>query len=136
MRSDTRRLFLGFEHRGGWLCVLALDGAGVVRLRATFPLCDTRDLDLESGPAAAIAQTLEAFVRAHDAQPACGTDHAPPVLEALAEYLNGSIRYVDLCELERVALPGHDPLVRRELGIDAHHRALLAGLAAATEGGF
>jgi hypothetical protein len=136
MRIDGHCLFFGFEYKSDWLHAVAVDGWGHVVLRARFPLADGLDTNLEDGIAAPIAQMLAAFVQAHDAElAACGTSHNPPVLEALARHLGGPIRFVDLCDLERAGLPGHDPLVRSEPGRDAHQRAVLAGLAAAANGG-
>jgi hypothetical protein len=77
---------------------------------------------------------LTAFVRAHDACPASGIAQAPAVLPALAKHLGGPIRYVDLFDLERAQLPGYDPYLRQQPGVEAHQRALLAGLAVAANG--
>jgi hypothetical protein len=92
-----------------------------------FPLSDRADTNLDTGAAADIATALVSFAHAHDAQPVCGTDEDPPVLEALARRLGGPVRYLSSVELERTALPGSAPVARRELGHAAHQRALLLG---------
>src|SRR5512136_175301 len=98
------RLFFGFEYGDHSVYVLALDPTGRAVLRVSFPLSDRGDVDLDSGPAADIATALLAFVHAHNAEPVCGTDEDPPVLEALARRLGGPIRYLSSCELDRTAL--------------------------------
>jgi hypothetical protein len=131
--TNGRRLFFGFEHRSHWLSVIALDGRGLPLLRAQFPLDNAYDFDLGDEPVADIATTLQAFLRTHQARAVCCTDRTPGFLELLAERLGGPVRTVDLGELERYGMPGHDPFaLRRPLGTEAHQRALLAGLAAAT----
>lgn len=124
------RLFFGFEYDCYSVYVIALDPTGKAVLRVTFPLADRGNADLDTGPAADLATSLVAFVHAHNAQPVCGTDEDPPVLEALARRLGGSVRYLSSCELDRTAPPGFTPYTRREPGCSAHQRALLAGLAA------
>lgn len=125
------RLFFGFEYDYYSVYVIALDPTGTAVLRVTFPLTDHDDADLDHGPAADLATSLMAFVHAHNAQPVCGTDEDPPVLEALAQRLGGPVRYLSPCELDRTALPGFTAYARRKPGSAAHQRALLAGLAAA-----
>lgn len=125
------RLFFGFEYECYSVHVIALDPTGRAVLRVTFPLTDRGNADLDDGPAANLATSLVAFVHAHNAQPVCGTDEDPPVLEALARRLGGPVRYLSSCELDRTALPGFTPYARRQPGCAAHQRALLAGLAAA-----
>jgi hypothetical protein len=125
------RLFFGFEYDCYSVYVIALDPTGRAVLRVTFPLADRGDTNLDDGPAADLATSLVAFVHAHHAEPVCGTDEDPPVLEALARRLGGAVRYLSLCELDRTALPGFPRTARREPGSAAHQRALLAGLAAA-----
>jgi hypothetical protein len=125
------RLFFGFEYHYYSVYVIALDATGHPVLRVTFPLHDCGNANLKSGPAAALATSLLAFVHAHEAQPVCGTDEDPAVLVALARHLGGSVRCVSDLELERTARPGFPLGARRELGSAAHQRALLAGLAAA-----
>jgi hypothetical protein len=125
------RLFFGFEYDCYSVYVIALDPTGRAVLRVTFPLTDRGDTDLDDGPAADLATSLVAFVQAHHAEPVCGTDEDPPVLEALARRLGGAVRYLSPCELDRTALPGFTLAARREPGSAAHQRALLAGLAAA-----
>lgn len=127
----SHRLFFGFEYREHRVAVIALDGCGTLLLRACFPLTATHDVDLDDGAAADIAATLEAFLRVHEAAAVCGADETPPVLEALARRLGGPVRYVSGLELDRQGLPGYSPLARFELGVDAHHRALLGALAVA-----
>jgi len=124
------RLFFGFEYSfERTVYVVALDPTGRPLLRVCFPLHDRCDTDLETGAAADIATALVAFAAAHDALPVCGTDEDPPVLEALARRLGGTVRYVSAVELERTAPP--DMPRHRAPGGAAHQRALLAGLAAA-----
>jgi len=126
------RIFFGFEYSfERTVYVVALDPTGRPLLRVCFPLHDRCDTDLETGAAADIATALVAFAEAHDAVPVCGTDEDPPVLEALARRLGGTIRYVSDVELERTASPDAAPVTHRRLGSAAHQRALLAGLAAA-----
>ncbi len=126
------RLFFGFEYNyERSVYVVALDVAGRPVLRVRFPLSDRFDTNLDSGAAANIATALVAFAHAHAALPICGTDEDPPVLEALARRLCGTVRYVSSFELERTALPGTAPPSHREVGCAAHQRAFLAGLAAA-----
>ncbi len=125
------RLFFGFEYGSYAVYAIALDPTGRPLLRVTFPLPDRSDADLDHGAAADLATSLVAFVHAHNAEPVCGTDEDPPVLEALARRLGGPVRYVSSVELERTARPGFTPFTRHELGCAAHQRALLAGLAAA-----
>lgn len=126
------RLFFGFEyHYERTVYVVALDPTGRPVLRVCFPLHDRGDTDLETGAAATIATALVAFAAAHDALPVCGTDEDPPVLEALARRLGGTVRYVSDVELARTAPPDAAPVTHRALGGAAHQRALLAGLAAA-----
>jgi hypothetical protein len=133
MRFGTH-LFFGFECRGDWLWVIALDGAADVMLRARFPLRAGLELGLD-GPPAPVATALSAFVQAHEARAACGVDRHPPLLELLAKRLGGPIRYLDRCELERTGLPAYDCSAGAEPGVSAHHRALLAGLAMSAHGG-
>jgi hypothetical protein len=134
MSSNGRRVFFGFEFRHGWLCVVALDVTGEALLRARFPLPSAieneSDTDLDHGPVSHIANSLSAFVRACNAEPVCGTDHTPNVLVALARYLGGPIRYIDMYDLELTAPPGFDRWDLFELGAEAHWRAILAALAA------
>jgi hypothetical protein len=133
MRPQGHRLFLGFEYRERCLGVIALNAAGLVVLRARFPLPDHEVADLVTSPAAHVADTLKAFLRAHGAIAVCGIDGTPPVLEALAERLDGVVRHVGFEDLWRTALPGYDPYARRELGVEAHLRAILAGLSVADD---
>jgi hypothetical protein len=141
MRVDTHCLFFGLDWKADSLHTVAVDGWGRIVLRARFPLVDPCNTDLEAGPAAPVAQMLTAFIQAYDAElRACGANYNPPVLEALAKHLGGPVRYVDVCDLQRTTFPGvpmsgHDLLGRTEPGTDAHHRALLAGLAAAANNG-
>jgi hypothetical protein len=125
------RLFFGFEYRHPHLAVVAVDGQGTLLLRARFPLLDPSDSELTDGAAPAITAALAAFVRAHDADAVCGTDEHPAVLAALARRIGNTVRYVSGHELDHADVPGANPLARFELGVDAHHRALLAGLALA-----
>ena len=125
------RLFFGFEYDCCSVYVIALDPTGRAVLRVTVPLTDRGDTDLDDGPAADLATSLVAFVQAHHAEPVCGTDEHPAVLAALARRVGNTVRYVSGHELDHAAVPGANPLARFELGVDAHHRALLAGLALA-----
>jgi hypothetical protein len=130
MRFGTR-LFYGFECRGDSLCVIGLDGSADVLLRARFPL---HGADLDNPGPSAIVATLYGFLQAHEARPACGIDRHPPLLESLARRLGGPIHKLDRCELERTGLPAYDPMVRPEMAVNAHHRALLVGLSLGAHG--
>jgi hypothetical protein len=132
MRPQGRRLFFGFEYREHGLGVIALNAAGLVVLRARFPLPDHEAAEVATSPAADVAETLKAFVRAHGASPVCGLEPSLPVLEALARRLDAPVRYIGCEDLLRTALPGYEPYARRELGVEAHLRAILAGPAGAS----
>lgn len=122
------RLFFGLECRYDWLAVVALDGAGTTLLRARFPLA--KGADTELGEARHVLAVLDAFIKAHDAAPVFGLDRAR-LLTALARELGGPTYYLDACELERIVPPGYDSVMGRAFGVDAHLRALLAGLSVA-----
>jgi len=132
--TNGHRLFFGFEHHRNSLYVVGIDRRGTVLFRAGFPFpADAYDLDLDDPPVADMVASLRSFVRAHDARPACATDRTPGILEPLAERIGGPVRCIDTGELYRLALPGSDPLaLRRTLGLEAHQRALLAGMTFAT----
>jgi hypothetical protein len=123
------RLFFGLECRYDWLAVVALDGAGTSLLRARFPLAQGAATGL--GEAPYVLAVLAAFIKAHDAAPVFGLDRAPKWLTVLAEHLGGHRCYLDACELERTAPPGYESVLGRAFGVDAHLRALLAGLSVA-----
>lgn len=123
------RLFFGLECRYDWLAVVALDSAGTTLLRARFPLA--KGAATELGEALYVLAVLEAFIKAHDAAPVFGLDRAPKLLTALARHLEGHLYYLDACELERTAPPGYEAVMGRAFGVDAHLRALLAGLSVA-----
>jgi len=129
------RLFFGFEYRHPHLAVVAVDGHGTPLLRACFPLPDGRDLAVTEGAGAEIAAALTAFVRAHDAAAVCGTDEHPAVLAALAQHVGDTVCHVSAHQLDRVGVHGGYGLARLEIGVDAHQRALLAGLALAAGAG-
>jgi hypothetical protein len=124
------RLFFGFEYDCHLVHVIALDPSGRAVLRATYPVLDRLDTDLDHGAATDLAHSLVAFVHAHHALPVCGTDEDPPILEALAKRLGGTVRYLSDGELDHTAAPGFPLHARRVPGGAAHQRALLAGLAA------
>jgi len=84
---------------------------------------------------AEIAAALTAFVRAHDAAAVCGTDEHPAVLAALAQHVGDTVCHVSAHQLDRVGVHGGYGLARLEIGVDAHQRALLAGLALAAGAG-
>lgn len=131
MSSNGYRLFFGFEYRHGFLYALAVDASGEVIFRARFPLSIKDDIDLDFGPASCIAATLRAFVSACDAEPVCGTNHVPAVLDALAKHLGGPIHYISDGLLEKTSPPGCRLLGCGDPAIDALQRAMLAGLAVA-----
>jgi len=131
MGSLTRRLFLGFDLRDAWLLVVAITGWGDLLLKARFPLA-TRDSPAgDADPLAPIAEMLTAFIQACRADPVCAAYNNAPALTALAKRLKCPLRILDPYGFDEHALAGHDPLVRQQLGLDAHHRATLLALAAA-----
>jgi hypothetical protein len=129
VRMTACRLFFGLEWRYDWLAVVALDSAGTALLRARFPMARGAATELADAPH--VLAVLDAFIKAHDAAPVFGLDHAPPWLTALARHLAGHLCYLDACTLERTAPPGYDAVLGRAFGVDAHLRALLAGLSVA-----
>lgn len=109
--SDPR-LFLGLDAHCGSLRVVALDVRGEWVLRARFPLAQPDDVDLDFGPASAIAACLEALVRAHAARVAICTRDRPAVLPALAWRLSADAHVLNSLALARCALDDPaDPLL-------------------------
>jgi hypothetical protein len=129
---SSRRLFFGFEARASWLCVIAVDDAGRLVLRLTFPLPDDPDTDILRGPARDILHCLKAFVAAHRAETVCGIPDSPLLLLALARHLSDHIHCVGPLEINHIVLGVHGASrLSLELGAVALQCALLAALSMA-----
>jgi hypothetical protein len=132
MSSVRRRLFFGFDLTDSWLFSVAITGWGEVLLKARFPFNHHfPPWESKSDLLEPIASSLEAFIKACNADTVCSTCVDSPALTTLAKRLDAPLQTIRSLDFDEFRLSGYDPLVRKELGLDPYYRATLAALSSA-----